>query len=388
MLNSLKVLLPLAGLFAALFWLIALYLVIRGTLKARTFFRRTDELSEVRREPVSLLKPIKGFEPALEENLATFFRLQYETEFEILFSLASSSDPARPVIEKLIAAFPDVEARLVIGDLNVGPNPKVNNLMRAYQEARYDWILISDSNVRVPQDYLSSTTAHFGSDVGVVTAVVAGVDARRLGGCLESVFLNTFYSRWMFLADHFDQSVVVGKSMLFRRSVAKRFGDLQQLGRFLAEDYMAGQAMKMLGLKVSMMKRPIEQPLPNYTLKDFWSRHLRWGRSRRAQAPLPVFFEPWINMISSGLMGAFAVHHFTGLPSAFVFVAHGFLWLACDLLMIRRLGQPVSPRTVAAWFLRECLALPLWIHMMSGNTVIWRGHHLRVKPGGLLESLN
>ena len=330
---------------------------------------------------------MKGFEPGLEKNLASFFRLTYSARFELLFSIASADDSSRPLIEKLMAQFPNVNARLLIGELNVGPNPKVNNLMRAYQEARYDWILISDSNVRVPTDYLETKTKNFALDVGVVTAVVAGTCANSLGGHLESVFLNTFYARWMFLAEHFNQSVVVGKSMLFRRSVARRFGDLPQLGRFLAEDYMAGQAMKMLGLKVQMMTQTIEQPLTNYSFSSFWNRHLRWGRIRRAQAPLPVFFEPWMNMVTSGLLGSLSWSLFFGWSFSACLGAHAAIWLLLDLSVIRSLGQPVTPFVALAWLVREIIALPLWIHMMSGNTVVWRGHHLRVRSGGLLETI-
>ena len=331
------------------------------------------------------MKPVKGHEVGLEDNLRTFFELQYSPGYELLFSIATPDDPAREVIERLQARYPQIPSRLSLSEMMVGPNPKVNNLMPSYLVAANDWVLISDSNVSVPKDYLELKTRRFGTDVGMVTAVVAGHGPRYLGGHLEGVFLNTFYARWMFLAGDFGQDVVVGKSMLFRKSIARRFGGVPQLGRFLAEDFMAGHAMRMLGLKVEMMDRPIRQPLLSHTFRDFWSRHIRWGRIRRAQAPLPIFFEPWINSITSGLLGAIAFESLFGISKPFFIAGHLLFWLGSDLRLIWAVGEPIGPITALAWLAREILALPLWIQMMSGSTVNWRGHRLRVRSGGLLE---
>ncbi len=370
---------------AALIWLTALWLAFLGTLKAHEHFERSPKIVPHPLEPVSILKPVKGLEPSLRGNLESFFKLDYH-QYEILFSIAREDDPARPLIEELICAHPKIPARLLIGDAGVGPNPKVNNLIQSYQASRFDWIVISDSNVQVPRDYLLCTTAEFTPDVGVVTAVVAGTRSRTMGGLLESIYLNTFYARWMFIAREFGQDCVVGKSMLFRKSVAERFGGILQLGRFLAEDYMTGQAMRMLGLKVKMMRRPIEQPLSRYTFRDFWLRHIRWGRIRKSQAPLPIFFEPLTMMFPSGAMGAFALYIFAGLPTGLVFLAHVSLWFILDLSLMKSLGQKPRFMLLPGWLLRECLALPLWIQTICGNTVMWRGSRLKVKTGGLLEA--
>ena len=336
-------------------------------------------------EPISVLKPVKGSEPGLKENIETFFELDYP-KYQLIFSVADAKDPARDVIQSLIRKYPHVHASLIIGDMPAGPNPKVNNLIRGYYEAKYDWVLISDSNVTVPKDYLKRKSASLAGDVGVVTAVVAGHEPDSAGGWLESVFLNTFYARWMFTAQAFGQDVVVGKSMLFRKSDAERFGGIVQLGRFLAEDFMAGQAMRMLGLKIAIMKAPVRQPLQGYRVGDFWRRHIRWGRIRKAQAPLPVFFEPWVGLMPSGVCGAFAAHALFGARPLVFLAAHALLWFVCDMSVVARLGERWGPKTALAWLAREMLALPLWLNMMSGNTVLWRGVRLRVRSGGLLET--
>jgi ceramide glucosyltransferase len=335
-------------------------------------------------QPISILKPVKGTEESLTENLESFFRLIYP-KYEILFSVADATDPCIPVIEILRAKYPRVRSRLIVGDVNVGPNPKVNNLVRSYAQARHDWLLISDSNVRVEPDYLYIAAAPFTPEVGIVTAAVSGSAPSASGGWLESVFLNTFYARWMLIARHTGNPVVVGKSMLFRKSEAERFGGIVTLGRYLAEDYMAGQAMALLNLRVEIMRQPIMQPIGNYSFKAFWSRHIRWGRIRKSQAPALFFFEPLFSFWLSGIAAAISLAHFFGFSWVVTLSVHGLLWLVSDLLIMRSMKGRVCLKAIFAWLIRETLSVPLWFHISLGKTVMWRGRELTLSRGGLLR---
>jgi ceramide glucosyltransferase len=355
-----------------------------GTYLARKHFAQTLHLP-AQQEPISILKPIKGSEADLSENLESFFRIEYP-RFEILLSIANPEDSAVQEVNALIAKYPRVRARLLLGEVVVGANPKVNNLMKSYSQARHDWILISDSNTRVKPDYLKKLSVYMGNDVGVVTAVVRGTEPSSPGGYLEAAFLNTFYARWMILARSFGQNVVVGKSMLFRRSAAARFGGIPQLARYLAEDYMAGQAMQMLGLKVLIQDQPIAQPLSYYTYRNFWSRHLRWGRIRKAQAPGPFWFEPFLSTLAASVLGGFAFAQIlSGLEWYQWTLIHLGVFAFFDMQVLRAVGEKVSLRYLLAWLTRECLAIPQWIHIASGHTVDWRGRKLRIERGGTVH---
>jgi ceramide glucosyltransferase len=373
---SLSIIIPL-GL-----WVIALSLTLWGTWYS---------LSQIRRPlprvdgwvPLSILKPLKGLDAGIEDNLRSFFHLDYPT-YELLFSIAENSDPAGEVVRRLMREHPDVPARLITGSIELGPNPKVNNMVRSYRQAKYDYLLISDSNVRVRPDYLRELVAHLNPQVGVVTAVVAGQNAGGLGGLLEATYLNSFYARWMHIAFAFGVSFVVGKSMLFRRSTAERFGGIENLARYIAEDYMAGQAVRRLGLKVVAMSRPIDQYIGRYAVRTFWQRHLRWGRIRKAQAPLAFSFEPLLGSLVSGFLGAWALHRLLGVAWPFVMAVHCAIWLLCDLVMIHAVESRVRWQVLPTWVLRECLAFPLWVQTACGNTIQWRGNRLRIHSGGLL----
>jgi ceramide glucosyltransferase len=335
--------------------------------------------------PISILKPLKGSDAGLRENLEAFFNLDYP-DYELIFSVADGRDPARGVVESLMRIYPEVQARLLVGAADAGPNPKVNNLLEAYRVAANDWLLISDSNVRVRRDYLRRMMAHVDTGVGLVTAVVAGRGYRGAGGWLEGVYLNTFYARGMCVAEAAGHPCVVGKSMLFRRSTFNRFGGLRALARYLAEDYMAGRAVAQLGMKVVLAAQPVVQHIGEYSLSQFWSRHLRWGRIRKAQAPFVFLFEPFLSSIVSGLLGAWACHAWLGTSVAAFLAIHLGIWAAADALVIRKLDGALRLHVPLAWFARELSGLFLWLHTLSGNTVKWRGAKMRVMGGGILRA--
>jgi len=332
------------------------------------------------------LKPLKGLDFQLEENLESFFRLEYP-KFELLFSVASEEDPAYEIVRRVASKFPRVRARIFVGEVKVGGNPKVNNLVKGYQAAAHDWILVSDSNVRVPRDYLKVVTQDFDEQTGVVTAVVSGQYlGRGFGAPLEATYLNTFYARWMMIAVKFGAPVVIGKSMLFRRSEANRFGGVELLAQYLAEDYMTGHAMKLLGRRVKVMHEPIIQMIGDYSFKEFWSRHVRWGRIRRAQSPLVFPLEPLLSFWISGAFGAYALSHFDILPYWQTLTMHACIWALCDIFLMERMKEAIKPKNLLAWIVRESLHVPLWIHVAMGTSVNWRGTKLNLQQGGLLET--
>ena len=334
--------------------------------------------------PVSILKPLKGVEEGLRENLQSFFDLDYPC-YEIIFSIQHWTDPARALIEEMIQQNPQTAARLLICEIDLGPNPKVNNLILSYKKAKYDLLLISDSNVRVNRDYLKRQVAHLDTSVGMVTSVVAGQNAAGIGGNLEGVYLNTFYARWMELTATFGHACVVGKSMLFRRSTSERFGGIRILARYLAEDYMAGEAVRRLGLRIIIATDPIRQYIGDYAFSTFWSRHLRWGRIRKSQAPLIFFAEPFFGAVLSGMLGCFGFAYYFGVSPFYAFALHMSVWFLCDTLVAMELEPNPSSLFPLIWVVREFLALPLWFHTAIGKTVQWRGRSLTLKPGGLLE---
>ena len=165
--------------------------------------------------PVTIFKPLKGLDEGLEENLRSFFQLDYPT-YQLLFCVADADDPAIAVVQKLLAEFPDHDAQLVVGCPAFGLNPKVENLAAMDRYRKHDVILISDSNVRVrpslpPRDgLLPGRAGGRAGDEPVRRAWARRTPAR----CMENLQLNGFIAGGVALASVLRVTCVVGKSML------------------------------------------------------------------------------------------------------------------------------------------------------------------------------
>ena len=187
---------------------------------------------------VSILKPLKGVDDRLLDNLASFCRLDYPRH-EIVFCVQGASDPALRVARKIKEMHPEREIVVVVGVAHAGLNPKVNNMMPGYAAARYPFLLVSDSNVAPAPGYLREAMAHFRDpSVGLVSHLVRGTGARTLGARLENQHLNTFILPSVSLLDRDTGTpCVVGKSMLMRREDLDAMGGLASVKDHLAEDF-------------------------------------------------------------------------------------------------------------------------------------------------------
>src|SRR4051812_29955869 len=164
--------------------------------------------------PVTIFKPLKGEDEGLEENLRSFFRLDYPT-YQLLFCVADPADPAAAVVNRLLAEFPGRDAQLVVGCPAFGLNPKVESLAAMERYRRHDTILISDSNVRVRPSYLRETACYLAEPgVGLVTNLFVGVGEAQTGAVLENLQLNGFIAGGVAAAAVLKLTCVVGKSML------------------------------------------------------------------------------------------------------------------------------------------------------------------------------
>lgn len=355
-----------------LFTLVGSWLALRKRMPAQI---------KARLPGITVLKPLCGHDSGLRQNLESFFRQKYPA-FELIFSVNDPADPAVPLVEELQKKYPKVPSWLVLGGVHVGPNPKVNNLVRSYELATYDLILISDSNVRVEPDYLLRMAPELEEGVGVVTSIVAGTSPQGLGAELECAYLNTFYARGMNLAFATGNPCVIGKSMLFRKSVAAAFGGIRALGGYLAEDYALGEEMRKLGLSVALAADPIPQFVGKYSLLSFWQRHIRWGRIRKSHAPFAFLLEPVFSPILSSLLAGLAWQG--SFPFLQAFGLNLLFCLACDLQLLRKFSRRQDLWAPCIWLARELLAFPLWIAAAAGNTVQWRGQVLTLQVGGLI----
>ncbi|KAI9099385.1 glycosyl transferase family 21-domain-containing protein, partial [Phlyctochytrium arcticum] len=326
---------------------------------------------------VTVLRPLKGVDCNLVHNLVSSFQTRYPT-FELIFCVASESDPAVEVVRDLICKYPEVDARLFVGDVQAGVNPKINNMLRGYEDAKYDIVWVLDSNVFVNPDCMGrSVAALLKPGIGLVHHLPCGVDPHTDGSRLEQAFLNTAHAKMYSTINKVGiASCLIGKSNMFRRSVLAKLGGLANFGKYMSEDNIMGEAIWALGLRHAMTVDVAFQTLGSLSSSDYFQRRARWIRIRKYTVTAATLFEPFTESIVNGLLGGWALSRLGYVDVGPFLAAHFIIWVLSDWIIATTL-DPSTRRSKLqfwkAWFVREVSALPLWIMAMAGSTVEWRG---------------
>ena len=233
--------------------------------------------------PVSILKPLKGTDPEIYECFRSHCLQQYP-EYEIIFGVSDANDPAIESVKSLQLEFPDRRIQLVVSPKMLGANVKVSNLAQMLPEARYEHLIVNDSDIRVEPDYLRRVIAPLSdSRVGMVTCLYRGVAARTLGSRLEALGISTDFCAGVLAARQLENGIRfgLGSTLAFRRGELEQIGGFASIVNHLADDYELGKRIADLGLAVKLSDVVVETYLPAYRLKDFFAHQLRWARGVR-----------------------------------------------------------------------------------------------------------
>ena len=335
-------------------------------------------------QSVTIVQPLCGVEVFSRETLRSIFALDYPS-YEIIFCLASDDDPIAPLVRGAIAANPGRPARLLIGDDRISANPKLNNVVKGWKAARYDWVIIADSNVLMPDDYIQRLLARWRSDTGIVCAPPIGSRPESFAAEVECAFLNTYQARWQYAGESCGYGFAQGKTMLWRRETLEAGGSIEALGAEIAEDAAATKLIRAQGFNAHLVDRPFQQPLGRRRLHDVWSRQLRWARLRRAT--FPFFFAPEILTTSllTFVAAGVAAPDFGTDPVVGVALAVAFCYGA-EAILAFAAGWPLSWRSPVAWLVRDVLLPFLWACGWSGRNVVWRGNAMDVDDGVFLQA--
>ncbi|MGA2022000.1 MAG: bacteriohopanetetrol glucosamine biosynthesis glycosyltransferase HpnI [Candidatus Sulfotelmatobacter sp.] len=334
--------------------------------------------------PVSILKPLKGIDPEIYECFRSHCRQDYP-EYEIIFGVSDANDAAIESVKALQREFPDRRIQLVVSRVILGANVKVSNLEQMRTEARYDCLIVNDSDIRVEPDYLRRVTAPLAdSRVGMVTCLYRGVPAATLGSRLESLGISADFCAGVLAAGQLEGGIRfgLGSTLAFRRAELEKIGGFHSIVNHLADDYELGRRIAELGFSIRLSEVVVETYLPAYTLREFFAHQLRWARGvRDARAG-----------------GYFGLAFTFGILWALLAVAAsgGEFWswttLASTLVLRFAVALVVGWKVLRdrqvlkyAWMipLRDLVAVALWLVSLSGHTVTWRGDRFTLKDGKL-----
>ncbi len=357
---------------AGAWWIAALGTYLVTTLLALWYFRRQPAVPAHALPPVSILVPMRGLDPELEVNLDALFGQVYG-DFEVLASVADAADPAISLVRRIMADHPLRAPRLLVGDVAIGRNPKVQNLMRIYDLARHDLVLMCDSNVQLRPTALAEMAAQFAPDVGMVSAVAVAVRPGNFVAELECAMLNGYGARWQTAAAALGLGVAVGKILFVRKGDLDRVGGLAMAAPHPCEDRAIDNALRGIPRRVVMAHAPVDNPIGVRRFRDFWSRHQRYMWCRRAFSGFVFYIEPLLGAAIACLAGGL-FWGVIGGPAAASGAVLGTLavWFLVEAAHLRLQGWFLSWLSPAAWLLRECLLPFLWMRAATARTLRWQ----------------
>jgi ceramide glucosyltransferase len=336
--------------------------------------------------PISILKPLKGTDPEMYESFRSHCLLDYP-EYEIIFGVSEEDDPAVELVRKLQTEFPQRSIQLVFCNRNLGTNRKVSNLAQMLPSARYDYLIVNDSDIRIRPDYLQRVVAPLAdAKIGMVTCLYRGIPNKTLGSRLESIGISTDFCGGVLSAREVEKGIhfALGSTMVFRRSDLQAIGGFEEIVDYLADDYELGYRMSTRGLQVKLSEVVVETFLPPYKFRQFFDHQLRWARSLRDVrrwgyvGVILTFGVPWALLVLASIRGTYW--------------AWGLAILAVIMRMTVALvvGRAVlRDRYVVPWLalvpVRDLVAVAVWIVSFAGHTVEWRGTSFTLKDGKLAK---
>jgi ceramide glucosyltransferase len=352
---------------AALYQLLAIVAVLRH--------RRQSPTPNPQAPPVSILKPVygkdAGFYPAIRSHA-----LQQYAGFEILFGIRRADDPAGAEVERLIREFPALSIRLILCTTSA-PNMKVGSLIDLAGEARHSILIINDSDISVPAEYIDDVTAPLDDpSIGLVTCLYRA-EAHDWPSRFEALAIATDFAPSTLVAQLFGVSDFgLGSTLAFRKNDLDRIGGFPAIADYIADDYQLGHKLHALGLRNMISKVVVSTRLASGSWLGAWQHQVRWARTIRL----------------SGGAG------YAGLPITYatlwavIAAVFGLWWIALPLIAIR-----ITMAIICGWYLlrssdvwKYCYAIPVrdvcgvavWAAGLFGHTVVWRDQRLKLDAEG------
>ncbi|MGA8220375.1 MAG: bacteriohopanetetrol glucosamine biosynthesis glycosyltransferase HpnI [Candidatus Acidiferrales bacterium] len=338
--------------------------------------------------PASILKPVRGLDRNAYDNFASFCRLDYPL-YEIVFCVSDADDPAIPVIEKIMHDFPERQIRLLVGAREIGSSSKVNKLCRLVREAKYDLLVISDSDVRVGPAYLAGVAAPFADPrVGAVTAFFRSDMAGSVGATLDAAGSAVEFATAAILARWLEGiRFTLGATMATTKSRLSEIGGFEMLKDHYVDDHELGSRIAAHGYSIRLAQDPVLLVYPRETVRQFVQHELRWTIGLRNVRP-----------------GGHAAMAFTfGLPwtvlAALMAPSRTIAWLYVLAYLVLRysvygvvgvwgLDDPVARRWLILAPLRDAINFGVWVASFFSDKICWRGLEFQVKHGLLIPLTN
>jgi ceramide glucosyltransferase len=337
--------------------------------------------------PVSILKPLRGTDRQMYESFRSHCLQEYP-QYEIIFGVNNANDEAVAEVERLRCEFPEREIRLVVCSEVLGSNRKVSNLAQMMRVAKYNHILINDSDIRVQPDYLRRVFAPMENrGVGLVTALYRAEAGRSMASRMEAITIATDFAGGVLCAMELEGGLHfgLGSTLAFPRAAAEAIGGLDALVEHLADDHELGRMIADAGYEVVLCDVVVETFLPEYTFGAMFEHQLRWARTIRDLRKLGyigtllTFGLPWA--MASAICATGAAWSLA-LLAAVVAARFASGWALCGPI----LNDRQTMRDLWLIPARDVVGVAVWFASFGGDTIVWRGEKFHLKDGRLTRA--
>jgi ceramide glucosyltransferase len=337
---------------------------------------------------VALLKPIHAGGKNLARNLGSFFSLDYPAK-ELIFGLASASDPAKELIASLNSKGGEVPVKISFGEVTDAANRKVAKLMKMVNLApQAEVFVLSDADVRVEPDHLRRVVSELmaSEQIGVVTCLYRSVPESCLAARMDALFVNTDFVPMAILSSTFEKMRhAFGATIAMKRAVVDALDRFEALKDLLADDFFVGKIAADKGYEIKLSTSLVTISAEEATLKDFWRHQLRWARTYRTVRPLSL-----ATIVIHGPLWALVLLASTGASEASVILA-GVLIAARTLfaavMLDKVLTVPWKLSDLCLVLVKDLVMSAIWVASLLGNEVTWGGRRFRLAPRGKMVEI-
>jgi len=335
---------------------------------------------------VSLLKPVRGVDFGSYENFASFCRQEY-ADYEILFGVGDDADPAVPLIQRLIADFPQRRIRLFIGAEQIGANRKVNMLARLAREAQHEILVLTDGDIRVTPAYLREVAAPFADRrVGAVTSFYRGIAEKNLGAEMEAIGAASDFFAGVLMANWMEGITFgLGASIATTKEWVAKIGGFAAIADVLADDYELGHRIAKAGGKVLLSPEAVWTMYPAQTARSFWQHQVRWSRTVRLCRPLSFAGLIFTHGLPWALLAALIA------PTPGIAATYLIAYLILRLTMAWTVGvwgvrDDVVRRKLWLVPFRDAIHFVIWLASFASNGIHWGGEEYIIAGGRLIPA--
>ena len=342
----------------------------------------------------AVLKPLKGCEADTKSCLRSWLAQNYPGPAQILFGVASADDPVCAVVRELLAEFPQADAQLVLCAATLGVNRKISTLRQLEARIRHPLVMISDADVRVPEDFLASLAPAFADPaVGLVHCLYRLRNPGGLAMRWEAIAVNAdFWSSVLQAQSLKKVDFALGALMALRAEQLREMGGFAELADYLADDYHLGRLIAGLGKRIVLSPVVVDCHEAPRNWAQAWAHQVRWARTIRVCQPLLFFFSILDNATFWPLLWlAVSLAASSAGAGAVLPICLGFFLFRIATAVWQE-WRLTGSGAHFGWFwmvpVKDLLNVAVWLAAFAGNQIQWGGRRYRVLPGGRLRSIN